>query len=336
MTKKTTRRPADRRRRHLRTRLELSRILPASLTQVDRLIALGLKPAASRGRAKLYRLSEARRLVQRNTRETENTNLIALADAKARRVRSDLARFAGRHVRPADAAAQWQVLVGHVRAAVTAMVAALARRLAALPAAPAPTPGPPRDRRFLTPDQVRALLDDPASPLRPVARPAITALAARGIGLELLSGGRWYPWSPGAETSRPASDPIPIVINTSVRELLTSLATTTPAASKPAPPLPRVKPSPSLRAARSQAAYFQVRLVELRDAIANHAVILRDDVIRDGQTRVIACRTRMLALARVAARAGSDPTAIMTALRRAVDLSLSELEPRRNERSKTA
>jgi hypothetical protein len=329
--KKTTT-PDRRRQRHLLTRVELSRALPASLSQVDRLIAGGLKPAARRRLAKLYRLSEARRLVQRNTRETESTNLILLADAKARRVRSDLARLAGRHVRPADVAAQWQFLAGQVRAAVTAMVAALARRLAALPDAPPSTPEPLRGRRFLTPDQVRALLDDPASPLRPAARPAIAALAARGIGLELLSGGRWYPWNPGAETSRPASGPIPTVINTSIRELLTSLAAMTPPASKPAPPLPRVKPSPSLRAARSQAAYFQVRLVELRDAIANHAVILRDDVIRDGRTRVIACKTKLLALPRVAARAGSDPAQIAAALSHGVAEALAELESREPER----
>lgn len=58
---------AKRRRRVGLTRPELAADLGCSLRKIDRLIAAGLKPSGPRGNAKLYSLSDARRLARKLT-----------------------------------------------------------------------------------------------------------------------------------------------------------------------------------------------------------------------------------------------------------------------------
>jgi hypothetical protein len=234
--------------RHLLTRVELSRALPASLSAVDRAIAAGLKPAGQRDRAKLYRRADARRFLQRQRRESENLDLIALVDAKVRATRAKLARLREQYVTPEQVKREWSYLVARVREGATQMLDAL----------------PSTDPAIITRD-VRALLVDLAK-MR------------------------------GTTSSRPTR------------------------------PLPVVRTSPTLRAARVQHARFQARLIDLRDAITSGAVVPRETAIRDGQTRVIAAKHKLLALPRVPARAGSDPAQSTAALRRAVDEALDELE----------
>jgi len=114
-----------RKSRHLLTRVELSRALPASFSAVDRLISSGLRPAAQRGRAKLYRLTEARRLAQRQKRESASADLIALADAKSRATRSTLNRLREKYVTRVHVEREWTYLTNRVRQGATQMLDAL-------------------------------------------------------------------------------------------------------------------------------------------------------------------------------------------------------------------
>jgi hypothetical protein len=284
--------------------------------------------------------------LRRHDREQRDAvrEFIRRTDAQTLRARDTLTRLVAQYVRPEDVARQWSALGAHVRSETTRMLAALAEH----PSAPVPTTSPEAppaaDRRVLAPDELRAILaSNPAThPWPAPAIPAIQRCVARGLSVEITPRG-WHPidevWRIGMQSSASSSSRPPAA-TTAVRELLTRLARTPatiapPSVSVAAVPVIRT-PSRTLRAAHAQRAALEAALIDLRRAIASGAVIPRANATQDGITRVIACKTKILALPRVATRSGTDPDAIAAALRRAADEALAELEPRRNERSKTA
>ena len=113
-----------------------------------------------------------------------------------------------------------RALAAFTRRATTTWPKSLAARAAAIhdhpewaPWADEPRPIPPTPRRFLTPENVRGLLDGPPSrwPWRPDAAPEIAKAVEAGCGIELLASGRWYRWDPASGVPVPRKAPAPML-----------------------------------------------------------------------------------------------------------------------------
>ncbi|MFA5028541.1 MAG: hypothetical protein WC713_11780 [Candidatus Methylomirabilota bacterium] len=213
------------------TRVELAQTLGLGLSSIDRLIAFGLPSVGTRGRAKTYRLTAARRLAQRLSRVQPEAEGILLTDYRTHA--EDL------HDRRRALLETWIPLTAWTPAyrrfvamiarqtapwpeTITARLAGLTReatlQIAAAESSATPTREP---RRYLPPHELAAMLasDPPAAPLLPAACPALHKLVAAGQGITLYASGAWFPWDPSAGIP---ADPVEVV--PLLRPLLTALA----------------------------------------------------------------------------------------------------------------
>jgi hypothetical protein len=205
------------------SRIQLAKALACSLTSVDKLILKGLKPAGTRGLAKLYRLTDARQLARKLSRKSPGDARTLTADYSSHA--ADLAdrRRGLLELWLPDSAwlPAWRKVVAVVAGITAAWPARLAEQLDAVPAderdllssADGPQPTPPMPREYLGPDELRVLLAGPvdAHPWRPAATRLIADLAARGQGIELRADGGWWAWDPSTGEPVPPSRPAPVM-----------------------------------------------------------------------------------------------------------------------------
>jgi hypothetical protein len=206
-----TRNPRGKKKIRGLTRIELTEALGVRLTTIDRMIAYGLRPIGHRGRAKLYRLADARRWAEQRAPVQ-----IAAADVLITDYRSHAEDLRDRQqalvetwIADRDWRPLWQEAVAFVARVTGGWPTAIAERFVAMTPeerahalwADEPRPAPPPPRRHLPAVEVLALLAGPEDrqPWRPAARPGIAALAARGVGVVVSDDGGWSPdTQPGA------------------------------------------------------------------------------------------------------------------------------------------
>ena len=217
------------------TGLQLATALRCGLRSVDRLIASGLRPVGARGRARLYHIADARRLAHRLARRDQAPADVLIADYRshAEDLHDRRCRLLAEWIADATWVPAWRAVVAAMSAACATWPARLVDRLGAvtpdeaalLPWADGPHVAPPAPRRYLTADDVRAMLaGDPAAyPWRPAATRAIAALAADGSGIELRDDGAWIAWAPAHGIPEPMGYPAAVM-----RPLLQDLADAVP------------------------------------------------------------------------------------------------------------
>jgi hypothetical protein len=241
------------------TRVELSQALGVGLTTIDRLIAFGLKPIGSRGRAKLYRLADARQWAEQRAPAQVAASDVLIADHRthAEDLHDRRQHLVAEWVADAAWRPLWQEAVAAVSRLTASWPAQLTERLGTvtpaerelLPWADGPRPAPEPARRYLRPEELLVLLTGPeaAHPWRPAARAGIATLAGRGIGIAITDTSAWMPWNPAegipqrpespAPVMRPLLEQLPDLIASSAAFRGLEAALTVPAIT-PLPPAP--------------------------------------------------------------------------------------------------
>jgi hypothetical protein len=217
--RKTRRRPAG------LTRLQIAERLGVSRVSIERLVAAGrLRPIGRRGCAHTYDPASVRRLARDLVPVTPDAVDIALHDYHthaldfADRRRALVETWIADDVwRPA-----WESAIAWTAHHAAIWPEQLVERLGAaepadvpwLRSGDGPRPSGRYPRRYLLPAAVQALLDDPAGPFKPAARPLVRDTLGRGHGVELIDypdgSHGWHPWDPsqGEPVERPPAEPI--------------------------------------------------------------------------------------------------------------------------------
>jgi hypothetical protein len=187
-------------------RAELARRLKTSTGTLDRLIAAKLlKPAGTRGRAKLYRVADARRALARAAKDQSEygRSLVGLFNAQADEARARLAELRAEWIHDRDWRGPWRQVVAAVTAELARWSRGAAGRLGPILAGdvadPTVAPLATGDRRIgylVQAREVRPLLERlaairtpwPTRPAPPPAGPAPTTITgARQLLIEARS-----------------------------------------------------------------------------------------------------------------------------------------------------
>ncbi len=214
------------------TRVQLSERLRIGHATIERLVAGGLAPVGTRGRAHTYRLSDARRVRQQLAARDAAPDDVLILDyaTHADDLRDRRQRLLSDYVADITWRPPWRRVVATVDMVTRSWPRRLAARFGAIPrdqaplamCADGPQVQPPLPLRCLGPDRVREILaGDPATyPWRPPATAGIAALVERGVGVMIWDGsGAWSTWDPARPIPQPIAYPTPIV-----RPLLEELA----------------------------------------------------------------------------------------------------------------
>jgi hypothetical protein len=295
-------------KKNLADRYGLAEALGVGLTTVDKLIARGLKPSGTRGKAHVYSVVAAQRLAARLAPRPSAEPNVLIEDYRSHAEDLHARREALRaeHVAVRDVSAAWRRVVGFVERATREWPEMIRARvkathstdeLHALLAADGARPEPPPPRRHFTPAELLALLDaDAAAWPERWRRPDSCAVDTirrraldRGLGIEVDEAGAWSPWRPADGLPTPKTYPAPVL-----RDTLEAFADAFVASDEMRglaevldPPEPAPVPAPPKSVAEARAAWRSARATHRREAVRVRRGHVKRLAVRDAIMRAI-------------------------------------------------